>query len=603
MEESDNEGYVYMKYSKFTINNFKGVKDKVELDFTNLPTSNIFTLVGLNESGKTSILEAIDLLQNKQPEDQAHKMIHKSKKGNFNDKIYIEATLVLDDDDEERIKKYCKDTIDFKLTEKIGTAQVRKEYSFKNSKFEGFMTRWTVPLKGTKGKGRTVTNLEKKSIDDWRKVVKYIEDNFPRILYYENFLFDFPQKIYLGESEDLNKEEREYRKILQDILDSFDNDLTIQDHLFERLDNPTSENEGALESLLGDIAQKLTETIFKGWNEVFLKDSKEIEITTSKDVKGFYLQLKIKQGKDRFSIDERSLGFRWFFSFLLFTEFRKERKEDFGETLFLLDEPASNLHQKSQMKLLDIFDRLSEKCKIIYSTHSHHLINPKHLAGTYVVRNRAINYDEEENFDQNETDISATLYKHFVSNYPNEKDHYKPILDAIDYTPSSFELVEKIICVEGKNDYYTFEYFQKNIFRSYNLHFYPGASVTKYEDLLRLYIAWDKRLLALFDSDRQGKKEQSRYIKDISAELQESIFTLDQIDPQWVNMTTEDLFSENDKISIINTLFPGETAYNKSKFNTALQELYISGSKVLLDKETKGNFKKVFEFLKDKDQK
>jgi predicted ATPase len=588
-----------MKYTKFIVRNFRGVKGEVELNLTNLPNTNIFTLVGLNESGKTSILEAINLFQNKVTGNEAHKMIHKSKKGNFNDTISVRAFLELDEEDEDRIKNFCKDTIGFTLTQKIKTAEISRIYKFKNSNFDTYESRWTLPLRGKKGKSRTEVDLHIKHLEDWKKVVKYIEDNFPRILYYENFLFDFPQRIYLSAEDSLNKEEKEYRKILQDILDSFDNGLGVASHLLERLENPSPENEGALESLLGDISQKLTEVIFKNWNEVFLKDSKEIELKTFKDeIKGYYLQLKIKQGKDRFSIDERSLGFRWFFSFLLFTEFRKERKEDFGETLFLLDEPASNLHQKSQMKLLGIFEKLSKHCKIIYSTHSHYLVNPKYLAGTYIVKNRAINYDEEENFDQNETDISATLYKNFVSNYPNEKDHFKPILDAIDYTPSSFELVEKIICVEGKNDYYTFKYLQTVIFKAYNFNFYPGASVTKYEDLFRLYTAWNKDLLAVFDSDRQGKKEQLRYITQISPELKDRIFTLEDIDSDWKDFTTEDLFTNLDKIKIIGILFPGETIYNKSKFNTSLQELFISGQKIKLEPITRSNFKKIFEFIK-----
>jgi len=587
-----------MKYTKFSITNFKGIKGKVELNLSNLPNTNIFTLVGLNESGKTSILEAIDLFQNRREDGDAHKMIHKSKKGNFNDEISVRAYLDLDGEDEIRIKEYCEKTIGFKLTQQIEKAYITKSYSFKNSKFEKYESTWVLPLRGKLGKSRTEIDLHKNHLEDWRKVVKYIEENFPKILYYENFLFDFPQRIYLSGPDGLNSREIEYRKILQDILDSFDNELTIESHLLERLNNPTPENEGALESLLGDISQKLTETIFSNWNEVFLKDSKEIELKTFKDAqKGHYLQLKIKQGKDRFSIDERSLGFRWFFSFLLFTEFRKERIEDFGETLFLLDEPASNLHQKSQLKLLNIFEKLAQECKVIYSTHSHHLINPKHLAGTYIVKNKAINYDEEENFDQNETDISATLYKNFVSTYPNEKDHFKPILDAIDYTPSSFELVENIVCVEGKNDYYTFKYFQSVIFSAYDYNFYPGASVTKYEDLLRLYIAWDKKLLAVFDSDRQGKKEKQRYINQVSAELASQIFTLDDIDSTWKNFTTEDLFTQDDQLKVIHVLFPDETKYNKSKFNTSIQELFITGKKLTFEKQTKDNFQKILNFI------
>lgn len=592
-----------MKYTKFVIKNFKGIKGEVELNLTNLPNTNIFTLVGLNESGKTSLLEAINLLQNKQPDTDAHKMIHKSKKGNFNGDISVRAYLSLDEEDEKRIAGYCANEIKFKLTKKIEKVEIHKKYTFKDSKFEKFQSLWVLPLVGRKARGKTDVELSSKYSEDWSKVVRYIENNFPKILYYENFLFDFPQKIYLNATSELNDNEKEYRKVLQDVLDSFNDGLRIEKHLLERLENPTQENDGALESLLGDISQKLTETIFKNWNEVFLKDSKEIELKTFKDEsKGFYIQLKIKQGKDRFSIDERSLGFRWFFSFLLFTEFRKERKEDFGETLFLLDEPASNLHQKSQMKLLNIFEKISLKCKIIYSTHSHHLINPKHLAGTYVVRNKAINYDEEENFDQNETDISATLYKNFVSTYPNEKDHFKPILDAIDYTPSSFELVENIVCLEGKNDYYTFEYIQKNILTDYNFHFYPGASVTKYEDLFRLYIAWDKKFLAIFDSDRQGKKEQNRYINTISSEIVSSVFTLDQIDENWKNITTEDLFTDSDKLKIIKTLFAEEKVYSKSKFNTALQELFIKNNIVEFEAETINNLARVFSFIEERMQ-
>ena len=49
-----------MKYVKFVINSYKGIP-KIELDLSKKPSSNIFTLVGLNESGKTSIMEAIYL--------------------------------------------------------------------------------------------------------------------------------------------------------------------------------------------------------------------------------------------------------------------------------------------------------------------------------------------------------------------------------------------------------------------------------------------------------------------------------------------------------------------------------------------------------------
>ena len=594
-----------MEYTKFIVKNFKGIKDTVTFDFNLLPKTNIFTLVGLNESGKTSILEAFYSLQKGYSQSEAHKMIHKSEKGNFNEEISIQAELTLDEYDEKRINDYCKTNINLELTEKIEKLVIIKKYIFKNSKCEKIESLWTINLTGKRpGKSKKIFKLYNENKEEWDKVIDYIKDYFPKILYYEDFLFDFPQKIYLEEKSGVSydKNEVEYRLVLQDILDSFDDNLTIEEHILNRINSKTDEDKEALEALLGDISSKLTDVIFTNWSEVFKKTSKEIELNLDNDLqKGNYIELKIKQGKDKYAINERSLGFRWFFSFLLFTEFRKERKDDFGETLFLLDEPASNLHQKSQTKLLGMFEKLAIKCKIVYSTHSQYLINPKYLAGTYIIKNDTINYDDEDDFNQNETKISATLYKNFASQYPDEKDHYKPILDAIDYIPAEMDLVEDIVCFEGKYDYYTFMYIQDNFMKT-KYKFYPGASVDKYDELFRLYIAWQKNVIAIFDSDAQGKKAQQRYISEISNDLTRSIFILEDIDDTWKNICTENLFSKVDQIKIIQTCWPDEKKYNKSKLNTSIQNLYINNIQLELEETTIKNFEKIFEFIKMKNE-
>ena len=48
-----------MKFTYFKFENFKGIA-KETLDLAKNPDSKVFTLVGLNESGKTTILEAIN---------------------------------------------------------------------------------------------------------------------------------------------------------------------------------------------------------------------------------------------------------------------------------------------------------------------------------------------------------------------------------------------------------------------------------------------------------------------------------------------------------------------------------------------------------------
>jgi predicted ATP-dependent endonuclease of OLD family len=53
-----------MKHTFFEIRNFKGIK-RIRLEFDKKPSGNVYTLVGLNESGKTTILEAMHFFESK----------------------------------------------------------------------------------------------------------------------------------------------------------------------------------------------------------------------------------------------------------------------------------------------------------------------------------------------------------------------------------------------------------------------------------------------------------------------------------------------------------------------------------------------------------
>lgn len=77
-------------------------------------------------------------------------------------------------------------------------------------------------------------------------------------------------------------------------------------------------------------------------------------------------------------LDERSTGFIWFFSFLVwFSEVRKQ----FGDNLIvLLDEPGLSLHARAQEDLLRyIKEELLPKYQVIYTTHSPFMVDPTNL--------------------------------------------------------------------------------------------------------------------------------------------------------------------------------------------------------------------------------
>jgi len=228
----------------------------------------------------------------------------------------------------------------------------------------------------------------------WRSALVFLRVRLPRIVYFPTFLFDFPDRIYPeGDDSEINAY---YVQVIQDVLDSQGDGLNVQKHIIERIAKVRKEHETPAtffpflfqrdeKKQIGAVLQKasneMSSVIFGSWNEILGRNvtGKRVQIDWLLDgdkSNAPCLELSIVDGQSKYSLSERSLGFRWFFSFLLFTQFRRNRKND-RATLFLFDEPAANLHSKAQMKLLDSFARIAHgSTYIIYSTHSHDMVNP-----------------------------------------------------------------------------------------------------------------------------------------------------------------------------------------------------------------------------------
>lgn len=82
--------------------------------------------------------------------------------------------------------------------------------------------------------------------------------------------------------------------------------------------------------------------------------------------------------------EERSTGFRWFFSFL--AAFSAYENDD-TPVIILLDEPGLGLHARAQADFLRFIDeRLSKRCQVIYSTHSPFMVQPGKLERVRLVQ-------------------------------------------------------------------------------------------------------------------------------------------------------------------------------------------------------------------------
>lgn len=599
-----------MKFDKIRIKNFKGI-EFVEINLNRNPNANIYTLIGLNESGKTTILEAINQFT---PKDESinvlelpgaiiedyNNLIPINTRDNFNDIVTIEVDISLEVDDLNKIESFVKNNTNYKSIQKLNKLTYFKHFNFENSKFKTLESKWT----GISGKKANARKFEKLSGDENLIVGRFCRGLIPSILYFPNFLFDFPSKIYLEENDESNKKQLFYKEIIQDILFSLDNNTNIDTHIIDRFKNKDDGNDKRnLDILLKKMNKKVTDVVFSAWDEIFKRQIKETEvlIQCSSDDKGIYLEFQIESVDGIYQINERSLGFRWFFTFILLTQFRPFRKDSPKNVMFLFDEPASNLHSLAQKQLLKSFENLMSNCKIIYTTHSHHLINPNWLESTYVVKNEGLNLEKPEEYNSNETKISITPYRDFATLHPYNTAYFQPILDVLDYTPSNLEMIPNCVFMEGKNDFYTLTYFNEIIFNSkYDVNIAPSTGSGNLDTLISLYLGWGRSFIILLDSDKAGTSEKNRYIEKFGIFLEDKIFELKDINIDWKNFELEKLFVENDLFEFQKSKFPDSTKYIKKQFNRVIQECLINKTSFLFKENTLLNMHKILSFIENK---
>ncbi len=612
-----------MRFLTFNIENFKGI-EKLTFRLEKSINANVYTLVGLNESGKTTILEAINFFNNADKvlgvlEDvpgtvikDYNTIIPINKRDNFNGSILISATLKLEPIDFATINSFAVKNTVFKELENKDTVSFGRKYNYENSKFKSIINSWT----GFKGKLKKTSNIRKKleyvDIDhkvyplDNSQLYFFTQEMIPSIIYFPNFLFDFPSKIYLESLVDFTAKEQFYFDLIQDILYSLENSTNVYTHLIERIKSVDKNDKRSLSSLLLKMSSKVSEVIFTAWNKIFKREIKDTRVIIDFGVDELnlsYLEFSIESQNGIYQINERSLGFRWFFTFLLFTQFRPFRIETSKNILFLFDEPASNLHSNAQKQLLDSFANLTVNSKIIYTTHSHHLINPNWLESTYVVINKGVSLDPLETDIIKATNISIERYKDFVVKHPHNTAYFQPILDILDYAPSNLELVPKCTFFEGKNDYYTLKYFNNLILDlPNNINMAPSTGAGNLDTLISLYMGWGKEFLIILDSDNEGKKQKDRYIEKFGLSVEENIFTLEDIDSTWGSISLEKLFNSKDLLNFQKKIFASSEKYNKKVFNRAIQEALINKIKFDFSENTIENFQKILKFLENRFQ-
>jgi predicted ATP-dependent endonuclease of OLD family len=256
------------------------------------------------------------------------------------------------------------------------------------------------------------TELEEKEdlTSGANQLLKKLQEEFPN---------GFDKRIYALLSERLPNFVffREYDKLpgrisIDDLIKrQKENSLKFGDKIFLALLNlanssPEEINEiGQSEQLIMEleaISNRLTEEIFEYWSQ-----NRHLDVQFRFDAarpndpvpfnSGYVFSTRIlnQRHKATVNFDERSSGFIWFFSFLIWFS---QIKKNYGENVFiLLDEPGLSLHGTAQNDLLRyINEKLRPNYQVIYTTHSPFMLDPVNVFSIRTVEDVVIKENGNE---------------------------------------------------------------------------------------------------------------------------------------------------------------------------------------------------------------
>jgi ABC-type Na+ transport system ATPase subunit NatA len=619
-----------MKYKSFRIRNFKGIKDTT-VQLQGVAGAAVFAFVGLNESGKTTVLEAIHSFS---PDTATSELLGGDTGVPYNERVprhlissftgdvSVLATLSVSEDDKrniaEAIRSNHKLTVDLESFPSEIIFERQQRFNVGDYQSDFFTLRSNLKVKAPRQRGWKILSLTDTEVRD--TISKFLPD----IAYFPTFVFDFPERIFLTDRGGVV--DRFYRRVFQDILDYDKKGHTIEKDIVRRIRakgmvvpwlaflNAWSghDDRNKIQHVMDRAGAAVTQLVFGRWNKIFGEDTRGKEISISFDsVEGekvdeagvktktqehdVFIKFQIRDGTRRFDVNDRSLGFRWFFAFMLFTQFRVARSKT-SPLLFLFDEPASHLHAAAQQKLIDSFPEIAQNEHLLaYSTHSHYMIEPKWLEQTFIVTNRAdapvSSVLDEISLDDESLDIKVSSYRSFVNKYPNQTSYFQPILDRLAVVPSRFDIQKASIVLEGKSDYYILRYAAQLLGRA-EVSLLPGLGAGTFGALASLHVGWNMNFLFLLDGDHQGKNERERYSKEFGIPLGR-LATIDELVPGV--KVIEDLLDSSAR-EIIKAELKLTSAPTKNQMMRFFQERLASGNISKLGEE----FSKSGKLLLDK---
>lgn len=202
-------------------------------------------------------------------------------------------------------------------------------------------------------------------------------------------------------------------------------------------------------------------------------------------------QIKGTTSPKNLSLLARSDGFQWYYCFIMQLLYNPDNNK---RILFLLDEPGLYLNPAAQVSLLKNFkDKVAKdkETQIIYSTHSHYMLNPESISPHQI------------HIVKKEKDKLIRLYS--LKNYPHSGSRYSeiaPLFEALQI-PFNEQIIgdKNVILVEGIHDFYALSLFGN---LGSNFYIYPCRGATTIMHHIPFFIMQGIKYAYLVDNDKEG---------------------------------------------------------------------------------------------------
>jgi predicted ATP-dependent endonuclease of OLD family len=237
---------------------------------------------------------------------------------------------------------------------------------------------------------------------EWKSVVqwetwKWLEPRIPKFLYFSDYDL-LPSKMNLADLTHRVEQSKNDPKYLQAKHRAVLALLRMADISITDFAKPGGYEQ--LKAKIEGVSINLTDQIMEFWKQ---NEDLEVEVDIKPDPddeapynNGSNLYLRIKNRRHRgvsTPFQQRSRGFIWFFSFLVWFDSVQHQIDTSGKAeqrqlILLLDEPGLALHALAQDDFLRYIDELSKRHQVLYTTHSPFMVHSDRLNQVRVVEDQ-----------------------------------------------------------------------------------------------------------------------------------------------------------------------------------------------------------------------